>query len=177
MKFDFEDYVSNLIIDKFTLDDECLKQPILYEYYSGLWADASKKQDKAKQKLENFKAELEKKVRLKLAKTKDRVTEKAVENEVLTNTKYQKLCDRHILAKAKANKARGIKDAFAQKKDMIKILTDLFISNYFGEVRTSQAMELSSEAIAKAIRKKRKMKAEGKKDKPKKKKKKKKRKV
>lgn len=177
MKFDFKDYISNLVIDKYALDDECLKQPVLFDYYSNEWADASAKQDKAKQKLENYKAELEKKVRLKLAKEKDRVTEKAVENEVLTNTKYQKLCDRYILAKAKANKSRAVKDAFAQKKDMIKILTDLFISNYYGEVRTAQEKELTTEAIAKGIRKMMKAKAEGKKTKTKKKKKKKKRKV
>jgi len=176
-KFSFDDYMSNLVIDKHLLDDECLKQPVLFEYYSNAWAEASAKQDKAKQKLENYKAELEKKVRLKLSRLKDRVTEKAVGNEVETNKKYQKLCERHILAKAKANKARGIKDAFAQKKDMIKILTDLFISNYFGEVRTTQAIELSTEAIAKGIRKMRKKKAEGKGSTKKKKKKKKKREV
>jgi len=176
-EFSFNDYMSNLVIDKHLLDDECLKQPVLFDYYSNKWADASAKQDKAKQKLENFKAELEKKVRLKLSRLKDRVTEKAVGNEVETNKKYQKLCDRHILAKAKANKARGRKDAFAQKKDMIKILTDLFISNYFGEVRTHQAVELSTEAIARGIREMKKAKAKGKKVKTKKKKKKKKREV
>ncbi len=155
--FSFDDYTEHLNIDKNGLDEECLKQPILYEHYSTEWAEAVNKRDRLKQKLDNYKAGLEKKVRRKLAK-KSKVTEKMIENAVLTDKKYQKKVDRYLKAKGKANKLGVRREAFAQKKDMLKILTDLFIGNYYGEVRSSAQVELGREGVKLALRKKKKKK-------------------
>lgn len=152
-RFDVEDYMGNLGIDKHALDEECMIQPILYEHWSSKFAKAISARDKYKHELELVKAKLEAEISAKASKGGKRITNKIIEAKVMADKKFIKANERFLKYKARANKLQAIKESFAQKKDMLKVMTDLFISNYFSEVKSSDVRDMEKKGVKKGLEK------------------------
>jgi hypothetical protein len=135
-----------LAIDKSVLDDEVIRQPVLFYSISEQLTDAIADRDYAKEVLGAIDAELYGVWRRKLAKdTKLRVTEKMVENAVLTDPKHEKAFSEFLDAKTKADKYQALKEAFQQRSYMLRDLVSLYSANYYevSSLKPTQAQEAS----------------------------------
>jgi hypothetical protein len=120
-----------LAIDKSALDDEVIRQPVLFYAISEQLTEANAELDAAKEDLATVRAEIDAIWRAKLGKNGNKVTEKMVENCVQTSNEREKAFDNYLKAKIRANKLSDLKEAFLQRSYMLKHLVELYATNYF----------------------------------------------
>lgn len=145
MGLTFADLKQQLEIDKSVLDDEVIRQPVLFYTISELLTDAIAERDGAKEELSMVDADLDAQWRAKLSKNEKRVTEKLIANYVQTSPLHEKAFQTYLDAKTKADKLLALKDAFQQRSYMLRDLVALYSANYYEEasVRPSKAQEAS----------------------------------
>lgn len=136
---------AQLAIDKSVLDDEVIRQPVLFYTISEQLTDAVAERDAAKEELGAVDAELDGVWRKKLAKIHAKVTEKMVENHVITSAEHEKAFNAYIASKTKADKLLALKEAFQQRSYMLRDLVSLYSANYYEEtsIKPSKAQEAS----------------------------------
>ncbi len=127
-----------LKIDKFSLDEEWLRQPMLIYQWSKDYAEALAVRDKTKQLVELIKAESD----LAIRKNPERfglekATDKAVENAIITVPEYQEALKQHQQAMYDVNILSGGIEAINHKKSALDNLTRLFLSGYWAEARSA----------------------------------------
>jgi hypothetical protein len=139
------DLQAQLAIDKSVLDDEVIRQPVLFYAISEQLTDAIAERDGAKENLAAIDAILDGEWRKKLAKLHSKVTEKMVENHVLTDRRHEKAFDIWLDSKTHADKLSALKDAFGQRSYMLRDLVSLYSTNYYEEssVKPSRVQEAS----------------------------------
>lgn len=141
------DLQAQLAINKSELDDEVIRQPVLFYTISEQLTDAIAERDAAKEELAATDADLDGQWRKKLAATKGtaRVTEKQVENHVLTSAAHEKAFDDYLKAKTRADKLLALKEAFQQRSYMLRDLVSLYSANYYevSAIKPTQAQEAS----------------------------------
>jgi len=137
-----------------TLDEDIMKQPALYAYYAEKAVEAEHKRDLAEIRLREVGAERALAIRKKLAKKGEKVTEGLINNKLVTDKEYRKAQKEYLEAKAKADKAKVVKEAFKQRRDMIDALVRLFMIQSGSEIRSRIAKGVETEAIRKEVRKK-----------------------
>ena len=139
------DLQAKLAIDKSVLDDEVIRQPVLFYTISEALTDASAERDAAKEELASVDAELDGMWRRKLAKVHTKVTENMVSNHVLISDEHQKAFNAYLEAKTKADKLLALKEAFQQRSYMLRDLVSLYSANYYesASIKPSQAVEAS----------------------------------
>lgn len=130
-----------LAIDKTVLDDEVIKQPVLFYTISEALTDAFALRDGAKEELASVDAEMDSVWRSKLAKIHDKVTEKMVQNSVQCSSAHEKAFDEYLKAKTYADKLLALKEAFQQRSYMLRDLVSLYSANYYetSSIRPNQA--------------------------------------
>ena len=143
------DYQEDLKIDKNALDEECMKQPSLYEKYSSISADALSDRDVKKLRVEEIRAQIDREIRQKALNSGAKVTEKQIESEVTLDSRLKEVTNEYLEAKKVAETTQIIKESFQQKKDMLKVLADLYISNYFSTVESKNEKDFQKEGIRK----------------------------
>ena len=132
-----EDYKSLLKIDKDNLDEECINQPALYDEYASQVPDLVYGMEICKVDMESLKADLYKKnVSLALKDGGKKPTDKSLENDILLDRNFRQLQEDYYEAKKKAEKAKVVREAFMQRKEMIRGLIELHNSTYFSRVET-----------------------------------------
>lgn len=146
------DYNTDLEIDKFNLDTCIIKQPILYERYSTLYVEAVEIRDRLKLKLEETYAIIDKEIRQKYILSGMKITEKAIENEIIVDSDYKKAMDKYMSAKKDAETFGVLKESFGQRKDMLKLLVELHITNYYSSLEDQQQKSFTRDAIKKELR-------------------------
>lgn len=130
--------VLKLKIDKYRLDEEWVNQPKMFHVWAVKTADAGKRVDESKARLELTRAGLDRKIRNDpRAYDIDKVTEKGIEATILMDESYrddmQILIDRrHDLKILEAAVA-----ALEQRKRALEKLVDLHGRDYFAEPRAS----------------------------------------
>ena len=136
---------AQLAIDKSVLDDEVIRQPVLFYTISEQLTDASAQRDAAKEELATVDAEMDSHWRKKLAKLQDKVTEKMVANHVQTSAEHEAAFKTYLEAKTKADKLSALKDAFQQRSYMLRDLVALYSANYYEDasIKPSRAQEAS----------------------------------
>lgn len=129
-----------LTVDKFSLDDEVVRQASLYQRVSDAWAEAVAERDALKEQLAYVYAALDVEVRRELG---DKATEGRVKAKILLMADHQEATENYLQAKLKADKLNGLKESFEQRSKMIEILSKLFLSGYYGStaVRATPVME------------------------------------
>lgn len=147
-----EELQQQLAIDKSVLDDEVIRQPVLFYTISEQLTDASAERDAAKEALATIDAGLDNKWRKKLAATNAKVTETMVANHVLTDPEHEQGFVDYLEAKIKADKLLALKDAFQQRSYMLRDLVSLYSANYYEDasLKPSQAQEASHYAANRA---------------------------
>lgn len=126
------DYGKDLSIDKYTLDEEWVKQAHLYNEWSVLLAEAELERDKAGDNISLVKAELDLDVRSDpskygLAKT----TEESVKSVVLTNVKYKNALDDYNQKKYNYRIIQSAIESLNHKKYALDNLVKLYLSEYY----------------------------------------------
>lgn len=146
------DLQQQLAIDKATLDDEVIRQPVLFYNISEQLTDAIAERDAAKEELNSIDAELDGTWRRKLSKADSKVTEKMVANCVQTSAEHEKAFDMWLTAKTKADKLLALKEAFQQRSYMLRDLVSLYSANYYEDssIKPSRAQEASHYAVTRA---------------------------
>lgn len=112
----------HLEINKFNLNNECVKQPSLYEFYAEQLAEAKEAKDKASNKLELIEAQSQLAFREECAAKGTKVTEAIVNAHVI--------CDPDVISAKEAlssaikimNVLQGAVNAMEQKCSMIQTL-------------------------------------------------------
>jgi len=120
-------------IDRNNLDLECVKLPKVYLVFGEAYAESLLHSDEADRDLKIIKAELDFKVRSKPKKykLKARVTEKAIENAILTSKEYRKAEKVCIERRYTTSLLREILRSLEMKKKSLENLVILHGQNYF----------------------------------------------
>ena len=114
------DFKSSIEINEGDLNTEFKQQASLYAYFATAEATAKSNVMAAKLRLEVVDAELTKKIRAELSEGAAKApTEKAIQSEVILSEQYQAAQKYLIDASKNADIAKGVKEAFGQRKDML----------------------------------------------------------
>ncbi len=134
-----------LAIDKSCLDDEVIRQPVLFYAVSEQLTQAIAERDGAKEDLAAVNASLYAKWRKKLEGVAKRVTDTMLESYVQTDPDHEKAFDAWLAAKTKADQLEALKAAFQQRSYMLRDLVTLYSANYYEDAsaRPSKAQEAS----------------------------------
>lgn len=118
-------------IDRNTLDEDVIQQPILYQEVSELYVMAMSERDSAKDALAKTDAEIAHELRAKWAANGEKGTEAKLEEEIL-------LAPKHIVAHAywstlvrRASYLGAMKESFDQRGKMLRELAALYIAGYY----------------------------------------------
>lgn len=126
------DYMADLAIDKYALDDEWLDQSIKMMRYSELHSQAIYDRDRAKQALDIAKANADASVRTSAASSGEKVTEALVEGRVRNSIGYIEAKDAYMKAEYKVNLFMGAVSAFQfGRKAALENLVRLHLASYF----------------------------------------------
>ena len=125
-------FKDDLQINKFALDLEWEKQPVLFIEWAEKSVEASFVKDKTKEKLELIMAELDMEMR------KDpnsfgieKITETVVLNTIKRHLRYQEIYNLYLESIKSFKLFEIVKEAFDHKKKALEKLTYLFISGYW----------------------------------------------
>ncbi len=135
-----------LAIDKSVLDDEVIRQPMLFYMVSEALTTALAERDAAKEELNAVDADLGFKWRKRLSKDKSvRITEALLKDHIQTSADHEKAFDTWLAAKTKADRLQALKDAFQQRSYMLRDLVALYSANYYEvtSMKPTQAQEAS----------------------------------
>lgn len=125
------DLQQQLQIDKMVLDDEVIRQPMLFFEVSDQLTEAMAERDAAKEELAAVDAELDQKIRKKLSSGQARVTEGLITSHVITSPEHEKAFTAYLNAKTRSDKLEALKDAFKQRSFMLRDLVALHAANYY----------------------------------------------
>lgn len=121
-------------IDLARLEEECLRQPKLYNKYSKMLADA--KLDLAEAKAECEVAEASVKTEIRESPTKHgitKITESVVNEHMVMSEHYQHALQRMNQAKHKVDVLDAVINTLEHRKRMLENLVTLFGQNYFSK--------------------------------------------
>ena len=125
------DYAQDISINKHELDREWVAQADLMWKYAKAEADAEYEMDRAKERLELVKADLDKRVRLLLTGGDKKPTETVIASAVLIHEECKEASSAHLQAKHTYNVLRAAVKAITQRKDSLENLVWLFGKEYF----------------------------------------------
>lgn len=129
-------YREDLKIDPNDLDNACIQQPVLFDIYSQYLVSLTKFRDELRLSLDQTSARLDGLIREAASAEGKKLTEAMVQNEITRNLQYEDLQHKYLNACVEVEEMKAIKDAFLQRRDMLKLLTEQYISGYWGTVET-----------------------------------------
>ena len=125
-------YEKDMTIDHSALDVEWLNQPRLMFKYSEFSALKKAEADRAKEKVDYVKAELDKEIRENPKKFGvAKITEGVVMQTIILNEKYKIANDSYIDARFEQQVSQGAVAAIEQRKSALENMVKLYGQNYF----------------------------------------------
>lgn len=140
-------YKDDLKIDEHNLDEECLKQPALFEIYTQKLNPLYKLRDELKLEVERFAANLDGLIREAASAEGKKITETMIQNEIIRNVQYGDLQQKYIKVCTEIKEGEVIRDAFQQRRDMLKLLTELYIGQYWSTVEPKVIKQKGNESL------------------------------
>ncbi len=140
-------YKEDLKIDEHNLDEECLHQPVLFEMYTQKLTPLYKLRDELKLEVERFAAKLDGVIRESASAEGKKITETMIQNEIVRNPQYTDLQAKYIKVCAEVKEGEVVRDAFNQKKDMLKLMVELYIAGYWSTVNPKVVKQQGNENI------------------------------
>jgi len=147
MKFNDEVIRKILEVDKLNLDSICETQPSLFYELTKKLPDLWLKQATLKSKLSEIKSDLY----IEYKKNSEKVTEKNLEALIFSDERYKQAEKEYLEARAEYLQADLLKEAMLQRKDSIKILADLYASEYFSIYAPEAVKQQSEKAKSKYL--------------------------
>jgi hypothetical protein len=139
-------------IDKFALDEDCIRQPQLFQEAADEATNAAEQRDLAKLDMETTLAELDLTFRREASGKGERLTDKAIESLVNNDERYIKSKEDFIHTKMLASLADNKKTAYEQRKSMLEYIIRLYLSEYYSDVESNPDV-LSRKIAAGGIKK------------------------
>lgn len=136
-----KDMEAALKIDKNDLDREVQEQADLFWRVGDRLALQISRRDKAKSDLENLLADTDQNIREKHSRDEKKPTEKAIEAEITSDPQVIRAKEDVQALTYWVNRLAALKDAFHQRKDMVREMCGLYATNYFtvGTVNSRQS--------------------------------------
>ena len=144
-------FESDIIINKYKLDDECQKHPGIYYYYSEELAKLKSRLDHEKEKLSFMESELELSIR-KDPPNSIKVTEQTIKAYINSDTNLKKQREEVNNIKKQIYHYETAVKVLEHKKIMIKNLVELFISRYYSEPKEDNESNNINNQIRKNLR-------------------------
>ena len=142
------DVSKDLSIDVNSLDEELIKQPTLYKKYADVYADAIFAKDKAKQRFEVVKAEIDAEVRKNPSQFGiEKINETVVGYAVIRDPRYQAAYTEMVETTRTVNLISGIMTSFESKKKSLEKLVGLYQTTYWSEPQVSGVREATQRII------------------------------
>jgi hypothetical protein len=148
------DYDRDISINKHELDREWVQQANLMWKYAKAEADAEFAMDKAKERLDLVKADLDKKMRGLLASADKKPTEAVIASAIIQHEDCRTASSEYLEAKHVYNIFRAAVKAISQRKDSLENLVWLFGKEYFStpQNRTQEGSEGLRKSTRQSIR-------------------------
>jgi len=144
-------FKEDLVIDQYSLDKEWMNQALLYADWAEKSVTAAFEYDKAKERLDVTKAELDMNIRKDPSSFGiEKVTEGSIQSTITSNLIYQEANNKLLEAKRDAKLLEVAKDSFEHRKKALEKLTDLFLSKYYSEPYVSEPAKKLVEGQAQA---------------------------
>lgn len=129
-------FQQELKIDQYALDKAALEQPELFAKWAMEWADAVKERDRLKDKLALVRGQCDQEIRetpteFGWQKPDKAPSEAFIASAVITHIDYVECNKEFQEAQHNVNVLQVAKEAFEQRRKMIEILTQLYLSSYF----------------------------------------------
>lgn len=129
-------YKEEIAIDVDALDKEWSNQPTRFCEWAEKEVDAQFERDRAKEKLDLVKAEVDSAIR-KNPKTyginAEKITEMAISNAIIQDKRYKEALSGYLEKVKKARILGVAREAFDHRKRALEKLTDLFLSQYWSD--------------------------------------------
>lgn len=127
-----KEYEQDLAIDPYCLDEEWLRQSGLYMKYSSMAADAQKRRDQLKERLEVIKAELDRAIRESPTKyALENVKEASIAATILLQPGYKGAVDDLTEANYELNMVQSAVRALDHKRSALENEVKLWLGSYF----------------------------------------------
>lgn len=135
MKMKSDNFLKDLDIDKYNLDEELIRHPQLYVEWALKAAEASEDKDQAKKDLELVKAEVESRIRKNPKKfgIADKATETAIRTAVTLHLKTRRYDDIYLKAIHNERVLSKIEKSFSHRKSSLEGLVQLDLRLHFVE--------------------------------------------
>lgn len=127
------EYETGLRINEHQLQVECRNQPELFYQIARAVANARAEYEDAKTHFKRVSAEIELNTRRTFDEGEIRVTEGRILALVAENQVVMRAGDHVNDCRAKMEDLEALKEAYMQRKDMLRELVQLFISNYYAD--------------------------------------------
>ena len=149
------DMQETLYIDKYNLDYEWQRQPMLYQQWANKLAEAEKDKDKLKLDLDIEEANLDRKNRRILASDGDKVTEAMVKNAIMQDKNWFKSQQNYLNAKHNVKVIATVVEALNHKRAALENEVKLYLAGYYATPTIpKKAKEDVEEATREKINKK-----------------------
>lgn len=149
---------SRLELDRDELDREALEQPHLYYRVAEAAVQAAARRDRAKQDLEDKRRAAEMGIRRAAEVEGRKLTEKALASMVEEEPPVAAARDAYLAAKEEADRLAALRAAYDQRASMLKVLAQLYASEYFvsssvtaGQKSRDESYKAARRAIAKTL--------------------------
>lgn len=122
----------DLKIDKYSLDEEWLKQPSLYLEWAEQVVEAQSNRDRKKEQLDVVKAELDIDIRSNPEKYGiSKITEGAIQNIILTEGSCRDANDNYLKSVETVRMLEIARESLEHKKKALESLTQLYLNGYY----------------------------------------------
>lgn len=138
-----------LQIDKNNLDEECIKQPMLYQSLSEEHVLAVAERDTLKESLAVIDAQVAEELR---TSSTEKITDKKCADMVQTDARHKQAYGKWQEAVKKAAYLQTLVYAADQRGKMLRELAQLFVAGYFDRVTAGSSRKTNDAALAQAGR-------------------------
>lgn len=140
-----------LQIDKYALDEVCVEQSELFSKIALNHSEAINVRDMIKDTLSTEDAHIAFDIRFTAEKSNEKLTESKIFQAVLVNSKHKELSERYLRLKLEADQWSALRESFLQRASMIKLLCELYLSDYFS-TKSVKSSKSGDEVAVKEIR-------------------------
>jgi len=133
------DFNNDLVIDQHALDQEWLRQPMLYQFHAERTAELRRMLDLAKEAVTDMEAELDREIRDSAGDSK--ITEKAIAQKIALNPKLRQAKTDMLDVKFDLDKATGMLTSLDHRRRALENLVELHGRDYFSTPREPKSVK------------------------------------
>ena len=149
---EFAELRSSIRIEKHQLDDECVRQPVLYQEISEAHVFANSERDSAKELLSSIDAKLAHEIRTAWNESGEKYSETKVGDAVQTRTEHVEAYNHWSALVRKAAYLGTLVASADQRGKMLRELGSLYVTGYFDRAVSSQGKRDADAGMAAAGR-------------------------